>query len=102
MAQKTRADAKWRRFKTTLGIQVARVVIITPIAIVLIAHWGIAGALVASIAFPLSSIAAFVRVILRDFRKAKRDLKGALPTVPSGVGETILGGSELGKGGLGL
>jgi O-antigen/teichoic acid export membrane protein len=60
-----------RRFQATMVIQIARVLIVTPIAFFLVKHWNVAGALWASIAFPISSIAAFVAIIVWDFRKAK-------------------------------
>jgi O-antigen/teichoic acid export membrane protein len=71
-----------RRFHATLVIQIARVLIVTPIAFLLIRRWGIAGALWGSMAFPLSSVAAFGWVVVRDFSRAKREVDFAGSTLP--------------------
>lgn len=71
-----------RRFRTTMIIQIARVLVVAPVAYVMIERWGITGALWASIAFPLSSVALFAIIIFRDFSKAEQDLSFKMAHLP--------------------
>jgi O-antigen/teichoic acid export membrane protein len=57
-----------RRFKSNLVVQIARLLVATPLALFLIQRWQLPGALWASIAFPCSSFIALIALIWRDVR----------------------------------
>lgn len=52
-------------------IQISRFLFVMPPAYILVKHLGITGALWASLAAPLSSVAVFVTLTFQEFRKAE-------------------------------